>query len=541
MTFPRRTQTPAPFSREPSSGSSSTLPNIQRGGACSNCRRRKVRCDGGRPICGQCTTRPPRSGDACRFEQDAAPGHQTPIQMQGTIESLSSRIKEIERVRTGESPSPPPTAHIGEPPKATAHRLINAFIERFSGSGYFFLDRTRFLEAATLPLPFGHLSRPSPALLSAVYLWGSILTTSSPRAGLNVNHESFHIAVLQHLPGDLRGFATGIQPKLVMETIQAEILISLYYLHAALPIPGRFHAATVASLALSAGLNRVSGLRPVANLPYPVEEEEFLPPPADAVEADERVDAFWTVVFLNNVWVAVTGSGSPMPDVSKVDIPWPSASVVGSTISRFLLGQEADGYSSTALLVKASVLLERVSLMSSRAILQGHTLSDGSLESRLHTFQASLPPPNTHPYDRPLIFAHALTDLALLRFHSPLAVAHSSDHSRYQTLAAAERIVSSLSDAQLVTGGDPLYAVSQSLQRAQKLGLMLCAQPICVTLHSVYTEQLSLLRCGAPTPQARAEYQEIEQRMKLVTNVVQGLARTSPVMQQCLQLLSVGY
>ncbi|KAJ6457950.1 hypothetical protein C8R45DRAFT_1110291 [Mycena sanguinolenta] len=58
--------------------------------------------------------------------------------------------------------------------------LIDVFLGRFTNSGYFFLRSAQFRHSALLPLPFGHRDRPSPVLLSAVYLWASVLSHVTP-------------------------------------------------------------------------------------------------------------------------------------------------------------------------------------------------------------------------------------------------------------------------------------------------------------------------------------------------------------------------
>ncbi|KAJ7066340.1 hypothetical protein C8F01DRAFT_1122977 [Mycena amicta] len=487
----------------------SSLPNIQRGGACSNCRRRKLRCDGARPSCAPCLNRPPRSGEPCQFEQEAPPGHQTPRQMQGTIQSLTTRIEDLEHKASPALEDVLRSPSFEEPPREILSKLLETFIERFAHSGYFFLDLQRFPQAVLLPLPFGHPSRPSPALLSIVYLWGSLHSSSIPRS---LREDTLLLAALQHLPADIRGFA--IHPKLVVETIQAELLLSVYYLHAALPIQGRYHAAAAASLALSAGLHVLHTLEHHNPPAYPL-AEMLLPPANDPIETMERVKAFWSVVFVNNCWVAVQGCPSAIPRGTTVDTPWPGGTAVGSTICRFLDGQETDGYDSFTLLAKASTLVERSCFYAMRN--PGDPPIDATafaaLEHRLHTFQLSLPPSTAT--DRALILAHAFADLAILRLHAPLS--RTSEHSRYQTLASAGRIAAVVSSA---TDNDPLYA------------------PVFSAVCSVYAEELSHIRSGVPTPQARAQYHDIEERLNLVVGAMNKLALSSPIMQRCVELIS---
>ncbi|KAJ6607865.1 hypothetical protein B0H10DRAFT_539579 [Mycena sp. CBHHK59/15] len=171
--------------------------------------------------------------------------------MADTIQTLRVRVQELERITAGASQadpgsnnpsgsgssltSSPFSVRIQEPPPDLISNLVDIFLNRFTNSGYFCLDPRKFRKRALLPLPFGHLERPSPALLSAVYLWGCVL---SP---ITLQHpyteEAFLICVLQNIPQDLAAFSLNL--RLVIETIQAEVLLSYYYLHTARPIQGR--------------------------------------------------------------------------------------------------------------------------------------------------------------------------------------------------------------------------------------------------------------------------------------------------------------
>ncbi|KAH7031029.1 uncharacterized protein B0I36DRAFT_211340, partial [Microdochium trichocladiopsis] len=56
--------------------------------ACQICRDRKVRCDGGRPVCGSCQRRG-HGQDECLYDELAAPTY-------SYIETLESRLKRLE-------------------------------------------------------------------------------------------------------------------------------------------------------------------------------------------------------------------------------------------------------------------------------------------------------------------------------------------------------------------------------------------------------------------------------------------------------------
>ncbi|KAG6820296.1 hypothetical protein H0H93_002734 [Arthromyces matolae] len=84
----------------------------------------------------------------------------------------------------------------------------------------FFLNPNRFREATLLPVSFGHPSRPTPAVLSAVYLWGVHLSHSE---ALLRQEQSFLTRALQHAVTD----AFGTHPDVILHTLQAELPMSV--------------------------------------------------------------------------------------------------------------------------------------------------------------------------------------------------------------------------------------------------------------------------------------------------------------------------
>ncbi|KAJ7169213.1 hypothetical protein C8R43DRAFT_120570 [Mycena crocata] len=464
--------------------------NLQRGAACSNCRRRKVKCDGTRPVCNQCHLRPPRSRVPCVFDLDTGPSHQSTSQMQETIRVLKMRIEQLERSNGGSrdpeiflhtpygdsvmdpnytsTSVPSPAMSNQEPPSNIATTLIHAFLTRFNNSGYFFLDAGNFSKSALLSLPFGHPERPSKTLLHAVYLWGSlVLTTPLPAP---YTEEILVLNALQTLREDIRHL--DLQLKLVMETIQAEVLLGLYYLHAERPVEGRYHTAAAVSLALTAGLHRLSHHPVHQPLPPFLLAHPLLLPARNAGEVGERIGAFWAVAVLNNYWVAADGCSSIMPYGTPIDTPWHASPQSGATITKFLNGHDQDGHSPVTLLTKASILVERIVSYSARVIPGTDPAGFNALDTRLHTFQASLPHISGSPT---LLMVHALTDLAIVRLHAPFT--HSSDAGRYKCLMAANRVVANMSGTTVSHSPrtvDPMFG------------------PVCATVCAVYLDEIVL-------------------------------------------------
>lgn len=171
---------------------------------------------------------------------------------------------------------------------------MDAFLDNFTHVG-FFLDSSSFRRSALLAFPFGHYDRPSPALLSAVYMWGSRLS-QAPRHHV-YNEDAFLVCTLQNIHQDLG----GNHPHRVMHGIQAEILLSLYYLTLGRPVEGIYHSSAAVSLAISANLHLIKSAQITVQPAFGVLETPFSPP-AHALEEGERINAFWTTLIVNNYW-----------------------------------------------------------------------------------------------------------------------------------------------------------------------------------------------------------------------------------------------
>lgn len=178
----------------------------------------------------------------------------------------------------------------------------------------FFLNISKFRDAATGvtgPLP-------SPALLSAVYLWGVHLSKT----------EDFGRYEAAFLSLSLRNTADGLSgghPDKVLHGIQAELLLAQYFLRNARIPEAKYHTTAAASLALSFGLGKIR------TTDQSIDHGQFgsrdiLPSPSDAMEEGERIRAFWAVMTLNSVLSAADGSPSSISYIApgtRIDTPWP--------------------------------------------------------------------------------------------------------------------------------------------------------------------------------------------------------------------------
>ncbi|KAF8882004.1 hypothetical protein BD779DRAFT_1544381 [Infundibulicybe gibba] len=494
---PRLTNSMPPKSPPfPAKSSSRRMSYLSRGQACINCRHRKIKCDGTKPKCGQCR----RSGgsfDDCEYATNGPSRTQI---LEENIARLQSRIRELEKdtpkapvylhhpyysLRLDEDPdrdmpisdfavetsstgditlpyltnqsmnlsestftTPDQLAQNGtiasisqEPPREMVLLLLDNFVKNSWKFG-FFLDVHRFYRAALLPYPLGHYDRPSPALLSAVYLWGARL---SPSVSHPYNEQLFLHNTLYYISQDL----AGCHPKKIIHALQAEILVSYYYLHIGRLQEGSFRASSAVGLCYGAKLHRIRSPKP----PYVVNS-------ADLTEEEEQINGFWTAVTLNSYWVAHGFSSAIALNSSHVDVdtPWPTdigeygrrspPQESADTLQRFLDNTNVDGFSFLALHAKASILLERAITIGGRIDQDNVDLALTSvfaLDELIEQFRSNLPlldqidiPPSSRDV---LVIISALTDGATIKLHLPLV--QISDISRNCCLSAAMNILKS--------------------------------------------------------------------------------------------------
>ncbi|KAL4268764.1 Zn(2)-C6 fungal-type domain-containing protein [Pleurotus pulmonarius] len=407
----------------PENQQESAFPALPRGSACRNCRRRKVKCDGVKPICGACS-RSLGSFSDCEYVESGR--SQTQI-MEESIALIESRIRELESPDSSNHsvtlqnpypfsgpstsvqsssmtinmdmflggvawtrptaynalsgvalPSPIPASmgpneprgviNIGlrqeEPPAAIMQALVHTFIHHSAEIGCF-LNIPRLLEVTDHP---DANVRPLPALMVAIYLWGIRLCNS---AEFN-DYEELYLSravdqAAQSLPLD--------RPRKVLQKIQAEILLAYFFFSKGRNVEGRYHTSIVIGAILGSQLHKYGGLEQGEGICA-----TFWSPTTDLIDHGERIDAVWAAVVLTNTWSAVLSAPSDIPFNSPgftIDAPWPldtygdmalqSLPVSKGTIQKFLREPTvAEGRSIKAFLAKAAVLLERASYLHSQ-------------------------------------------------------------------------------------------------------------------------------------------------------------------------------
>ncbi|KAF5379062.1 hypothetical protein D9615_005944 [Tricholomella constricta] len=351
-----------------------------------------------------------------------------------------------------------------EPGFITIQTLLDKFLPHCLEFG-FFLNPNRFREATLLPLSFGHPSRPSPAVLSAVYLWGVHLSHSEP---LLLQEHSFMTRALQHAATDL----LGAHPDVILHTLQAEVLLAYYLLRIGRFLEAKCHTANAVSLALAAGFHKIRSTNLYAPLAIGLSSDTpiSLHPPRDVIEEGERINGFWAVLMLHKyITIALEPPMSVCGTLEapgiQIDTPWPldishySEGLLypdvrgNSTVRNFLLNSVEtgnQGHSTTALNVKAAILFHRSAQLAGQWTpnmqtreFYAYTAAFQSINRVIETFRTTLPPlaqlDVKHPGTRALLLIHALTDAATIKLHINFSYADSS--SKQHCLTAARNMV----------------------------------------------------------------------------------------------------
>ncbi|KAJ7511801.1 hypothetical protein B0H11DRAFT_1953063 [Mycena galericulata] len=421
--------------------------SLQRGRACAYCRRRKMRCDGVRPVCGQCfrTSR----ADECKYTDS-----QSRSKEEEDISQIESRIYELEHPEKAAEgsvllhhpyhpPQNPPNlfqlsdSSVGsgpprpaqstadtwgngpEPPMDLVETLLDAFLPYAHDWG-FFLDISDFRRDTLLRLPMGHHSRPSPPLLTGVYLIGITLSHSPT---MKTHEKAFLSRTLSALPVSL----SGIHPRKVTHALQTEILLSNYfYAHGRL-LEGRYHTAAAVSLMVSSVLPKINR----EQLPFQSLTEG-------------EIDGFWTTIILDKSWAVVLAT---QPNLQH------QCDEMFNTNSSLI--DDTETSTDVPLLATATMLWERAnSLMAGWDA--GMTPQESynfysafnTLDTRIQHFNTTISPRGGSqdvPDDRQLFVGRSIAHAAVIQLHETFC--QTNPESKQRCSAAAKSILNLLASS----------------------------------------------------------------------------------------------
>ncbi|KAF8840868.1 hypothetical protein BDN67DRAFT_996514 [Paxillus ammoniavirescens] len=340
-------------------------PTLQRGRACLRCRKRKMRCDGVKPACQQCSRA--KKPEGCQY--DDGKGKTRTQLLRENVERLEQRIRELEDpdytspsvmlhdphfhrrsesssssiagspgstgfsshspfpqsatnspqhswIQGMPSPSPTPFSDVYQFDQQPTIELAQMLVDIFSSHRHqclLGLHMGRLRESFSRPLMEQH----HPCLTNAIFLWACYISRPGPLS----EHES------HYLSRSLEALSDALQyNNRVLDVIQASCLLSVYFLSNGRVLEGSYHATAAASLAIQCGLHGVVMNRPVFETTG-VMSSFKLEPPKDAIEQGERILTFWQVFALDRCWSTVLQRPMTIPDSPEgylsIVLPWP--------------------------------------------------------------------------------------------------------------------------------------------------------------------------------------------------------------------------
>ncbi|KIK22493.1 hypothetical protein PISMIDRAFT_651638 [Pisolithus microcarpus 441] len=481
-------------------------PPLRPGRACTSCHRRKIRCDGLRPTCTNCL-RGNRATD-CKYtigSQRPQARARTPEDPQATTLSvtLNNTYSQTPKPITSRRSSPVGTNFVindnpvnpawedGVQSAGTAHLSVDN-----SPSDFQYLIDTLAPYASDLGIFLSLLrlrAQPesiTPALRSALILSSFHLTRpSAPEQAVSI--ETL-ISRLLHTLVDVVVVANPrLGPQFYLQTLQAEVLLVYHLLLMGRVSIAQSHVNAAMSLAIRLGLHMRSGDAPAAgSFDFLANFLPRLPLPGDAVEEQERADAWWTIYSLVK-FAKVISVGSPeVSSTVNITARWPDAvknGVCGGApnsanrdpVSQFLLAQYfgIEGETPLGLQARASALLGEAHSVAA-AYYRDSSISQSAgfcsrfttLDNLIQNFFISLPHPATLPRSpgtggaytsQQMLLVVNLTALAQITLHCPFALLHApSNRVCVETAIRAAQALNGIENPKIT---NPICIVSRDV------------------------------------------------------------------------------
>jgi hypothetical protein len=156
-----------------------------------------------------------------------------------------------------------------------------------------------------------------PVFMNAIFLWSCYVSRPGPLS----EHEPHYLSHALEGLNDAMQYADK-----VIDVIQGSCLLSMYFLSNGRVLEGSYHANSAASLSVQWGLHGGISNAPSVGFSDPVSSCK-LDPPRDAIEAGERILAFWQVFNLDRCWSVVLHKPAVIPDTqsgfTSINAPWP--------------------------------------------------------------------------------------------------------------------------------------------------------------------------------------------------------------------------
>ncbi|KAI9571069.1 hypothetical protein HD554DRAFT_2169443 [Boletus coccyginus] len=550
-------------------------PPLQRGKACLSCRRRKMKCDGARPVCTPCL-RGERVED-CEYTD----GQRRPrtLTLEEDIARLRARVQELEnpagaappvelhapyasapspgmtrstsyphaQARTpapgsyqhpgsmGQGPShEPPSGGAADPRRleletdAHARRALSVIAPYTAELGFFLnLDRLRARGTHVLP-----------ALQSALTLWSvHITSTSGPNHAQAIEQtQTLTSNLLSQAQTQFASALTTVDaepdPVIFLHVIQTAVLLAYYMqltgqmIGASYYECGTWAFATVLKLHQSPHLSVGAGGSAHGNANVCAFGSAFagsanLAPALDGIEAEERVRAFWAVYALGQWFIAVGQRPcQPLAIVGNtMTVPWPDCGRTNgakNVIQHFLNDPNHDFVKDgpLAMHAKASVLLGEAAAVAASYVADHAVSQSPAFRARFGTLDALL--------HRCLNVAMTMATgrrsqaqaQALVTVHL-VAFAHITLHRPFISMykPSQKRCI------------EAAFGVVRVLDRMSEMGVAIAWTASCLMLHD---EVLRFRVRPDPDPSRRREQGDIVAAIRKLVSLLSALSQACP-------------
>ncbi|KAF8997623.1 hypothetical protein BDQ17DRAFT_1428961 [Cyathus striatus] len=406
-----------------SSGARKRGPYIQRGTACVNCRRRKMKCDGIHPVCGPCA----HSGHSEDCEFTASMSHLSQSQiLEQNIAMLEARLEELQQAERNGAPavqlSDPYTAS-----EAADERNIANFMVNQQPLGFFLDARPSGPRSFKVISSNGMEIQPSNALQSAIRLWGARLGREPGFA------EQEPILVNKALQAASVSVSDS-HPNGIMHGIQADVLLANYFLSDMRFVEGKYHILTALSMILTTGIQGGSNPPPICHY---------------------NAEGFWGVLVMDQCWASVFNSTPNMNimSISMHQVPQGKVSDIVHNLKSFL-NDPSTGFlsrSTREYAARAAVVIERIidtkrnwNLDTSMASMNNPELMSilSRLERLVQALKGTLPPlvrGAGAPYDHYSVLGNLIFYVAAMKLYGISASRVAT--SKQKQLYSAEMII----------------------------------------------------------------------------------------------------
>ncbi|KAF9454307.1 hypothetical protein P691DRAFT_845205 [Macrolepiota fuliginosa MF-IS2] len=374
-------------------------------------------------------------------------GPHSPFSPTSTISSLPSgrhwnNFTALEAMTPSTGSSVSPSRQLISIPPASSSE-VRKFLPHATELG-FFLDILSFHRSAALTQhPFGHHARPTPALLTTVYLWGAHILSPTPS---QVDESTLLIRALHYVVTD----TLGTHPKRMLHTLQAEVLLASYFFRTGRFLEAKARLGSAVSLVLSSNMHRLRSTHypPFMLIGINNDMPVFPQSPQGITEEGEQINGFWAVFTLHKlISFALDPSGGVCGALEapglQIDTPWPfdihdyrngylTGEIQGNnTVKHFLSGMSYNGRndsSLTALVVKASILCHRATYLTGQWSPNMPQRESDAFSASFHSINKlidefrlwipQLPQSGSNTANtRTLLLIHSLTNAATIKLH----------------------------------------------------------------------------------------------------------------------------